>query len=233
MTDDLVFGIRTATCRSSHMLELYELMEKLSSIFEIGATPPVDILPVLKYLPQSLFNNWKTKSSAVGEAIDTLYDPLVSHVIQRRSRNGSSKSFLDNVLDQQDKLQLTRHELNLMCGNLTEGGSDTTSSMILVFIQAMLRYPDVQREAQKQIDFIIGEERSPEWIDYDRLPYVAMIVKETMRWRPVAPLAFPHALTKGESLFTRSTIPVVDMVKLLDLAVKALTSNNKAIILTA
>ena len=181
------------------MLELYELMEKLSSIFEIGATPPVDILPFLKYLPQSFFNNWKTSSSAVGEAIESLYDPLVSHVIQRRAKKGSNKSFLDNVLDQQDKLQLTRHELNLMCGNLTEGGSDTTSSMILVFIHAMLKYPDVQREAQKQIDCIIGEERSPEWLDYDRLPYVAMIVKETMRWRPVAPLAFPHALTKGES----------------------------------
>ena len=86
-------------------------------------------------------------SSAVGEAIDRPYDSLVSHAIQRRSRNGGSKSFLDNVLDQQDKLQLTRHEFNLMCGNVTEGGSDTTSSMIRVFIHAMLKYPDVQREA--------------------------------------------------------------------------------------
>ena len=83
-----------------HMLELYESMEKLSSIFDIGATPPVDILPILKYLPLPLFNNWRTKSSAVGEAIDRLYDPLVSHVAQLRSRNWSGKYFLDNVLDQ-------------------------------------------------------------------------------------------------------------------------------------
>ena len=200
-TNDLVFGIRTASARSKHMLELYEVMDQLSSIFEIGATPPIDVVPILKYLPQRLFNNWKTKSIAAGEAINRLYDPLVSHVIQRRSSEGSRKSFLDTVLDQLDRLQLTRHELNLMCGNLVEGGSDTTSSMILSFVHAMLKYPDIQWEAQKQIDCVVGEGRSPEWTDYSRLPYVAMIVKETMRWRPVAPLAFPHALNKGESMF--------------------------------
>lgn len=39
---------------------------------------------------------------------------------------------------------------------------------------------------------------SPTWEDFPRLPYINMVVKETMRWRPVTPLAFPHALSKDD-----------------------------------
>lgn len=164
---------------------------------EPGATPPVDIFPFLNYLPERLFNNWRTRCSNVGRAMDKLYGGMVTRVKARRLRSGSKDSFLDNVLDQQDKLQFSSNELNMLCGVLMEGGSDTSSSIILAFIHAMLKYPDVQKEAQREIDGVMGEERSPVWADFGKLPYVNMIVKETMRWRPVTPLAFPHATSEG------------------------------------
>ncbi|KAL2813454.1 hypothetical protein BJX63DRAFT_432035 [Aspergillus granulosus] len=34
--------------------------------------------------------------------------------------------------------------------------------------------------------------------DYDKLPYVAAVVKEAMRWRHVVPLAFPHAAAEDD-----------------------------------
>jgi len=89
-------------------------------------------------------------------------------------------------------------ELYFMGGTLTEGGSDTSASIILAFVQAMIAYPDVQKKAQAQIDAVVGEDRSPTWQDYARLPYVAQCVKEAMRWRPVTPLAFPHALAEDD-----------------------------------
>ena len=79
---------------------------------------------------------------------------------------------------------------------MMEGGSDTSASIILAFVHAMIKFPHTQKKAQREIDSIIGEDRSPLWNDYASLPYVAMIVKETMRWRPVTPLAFPHAVTE-------------------------------------
>ncbi len=167
---------------------------------ETGATPPVDILPILKWVPQRFLGDWITRSRSVGMAMDKLYGRIVSHVIQRRLKSGSHGSFLDGVLDQQEKLQLNRNELNFLCGVLMEGGSDTSSSMILAFIHAMIKYPDVQRKAQQEIDGLVGEDRSPLWSDYAKLPYVSQIVKETMRWRPVTPLAFPHASSAGKTI---------------------------------
>ena len=164
---------------------------------ETGATPPVDILPILKYVPESWFNNWRTRSRNVGKAMDALYGRTVSRVMQRRLKSGSSGSFIDGILDQQDKLNLSSNELNFLCGVLMEGGSDTSSSIILAFIHAMIKFPDVQRTAQQEIDSIVEEKRSPLWSDFTKLPYISMIVKETMRWRPVTPLAFPHAISDG------------------------------------
>lgn len=173
------------------------MMEEFSEVMEVGATPPVDIFPILKWVPQRFFNNWINRARSVGIAMDRLYGRMVSLVIQRRLKTGSRRSFLDDVLDQQEKLQLSRNELNFLCGVLMEGGSDTTSSMILAFVQAMVKYPHVQTRAQQEIDSVIGEDRSPVWSDYAELPYVSQIVKETMRWRPVSPLAFPHASIAG------------------------------------
>ncbi len=62
----------------------------------------------------------------------------------------------------------------------------------------MVNDPEIQRKAQKQIDDVCGEDRSPNWSDYANLPYVAQCVKESMRWRPVTPLAFPHALAEDD-----------------------------------
>lgn len=194
-----VLGIRTASPSAAHMKDLYAVLDGLSEIFEMGATPPVDIFSIFRYLPESLFGNWRSRSRRVEDIMVNLYHPLVDRVQRRREKSGPRETFIDGVLDQQDNLQLTRHEIDLMVGNLLEGGSDTSSIMTIAFIQAMACYPDVQREAQREIDALLGEDTIPDWKDYARLPYVAMVVKETMRWRPVMPTGFPHATSQGMS----------------------------------
>lgn len=83
---------------------------------------------------------------------------------------------------------------------MMEGASDTSSSIILAAVQAFVKWPEVQKKAWKEIDAVVGDGRSPVWDDYEKLPYIAATVKEAMRWRPVVPLAFPHALTEdGET----------------------------------
>lgn len=56
----------------------------------------------------------------------------------------------------------------------------------------MVLNPQVQEKARRQIDEVcVG--RLPDFSDIDDLPYVDAIVKESLRWNPVAPLsrAFP------------------------------------------
>jgi cytochrome P450 family 619 len=195
-------------------------MEVWSKVMETGATPPVDIYPFLHWLPQSFFLNWRDRATHVQKEMNHLYADFLRDIRARRSKSGSRGCFMDKVLDQADSekrmegLTYNDHELWFMGGTLTEGGSDTSASIITAFVQAMAAHPEVQRKAQAQIDGVVGEDRSPTWQDYARLPYVAHCVKETMRWRPVTPLAFPHALAEDDwvdgKLLPKGTVIIVN-----------------------
>ena len=58
----------------------------------------------------------------------------------------------------------------------------------MVFTLAMVLHPHVWKRAQAEIDLVIGTNRLPEFSDKPVLPYVEAVIRETLRWHPVAPL---------------------------------------------
>ena len=65
--------------------------------------------------------------------------------------------------------------------------SAQTLSTFLVFHLAMVLNPEVQAKAQAEIDRVVGKDRLPNFDDRPALPYVEAILRETLRWHPVAP----------------------------------------------
>ena len=72
-------------------------------------------------------------------------------------------------------------------GNLIEGGADTTSAFLQTVILALVNFPDVQRRAQEELDNVIGDERSPQLGDIERLPYIQAVIKEVSRRKMTLP----------------------------------------------
>lgn len=81
--------------------------------------------------------------------------------------------------------------------SLLEAGSDTTSSILIGFVQAMLLHPAVQRKAQEELDRVCGD-RLPTVEDAPNLPYIRGCVKESMRWMPTDILGVPHAVIQDD-----------------------------------
>ena len=146
-----VFGIRTKTIDSDYMNRLYALMEKWSLVMELGATPPVDSFPLLKFIPQRFLGNWQSRAKDVGQLMTSLYSQVLREVEERRENGIDRDSFMDRVLDGQSKNQLSRNELYFLGGVLMEGGSDTSSSLILAILLAMMAYPQVQERLARTI----------------------------------------------------------------------------------
>lgn len=63
-----------------------------------------------------------------------------------------------------------------------------TVSILTTFFLLMTLYPEVQRRAQSEIDQLVASDRLPTFDDYDSLPYIIAMIKEVVRWGPVAPL---------------------------------------------
>ncbi|THH08950.1 hypothetical protein EW145_g2357 [Phellinidium pouzarii] len=82
--------------------------------------------------------------------------------------------------------------------SLTIAGADTSVATLTAFILAMTIYPEVRKNAQAEIDAVVGASRLPSFSDRKNLPYLTAVMKETMRWHTTAPQALPHLLKEDD-----------------------------------
>jgi cytochrome P450 len=82
-------------------------------------------------------------------------------------------------------------------GSLLQAGSETTASILVGFIQALVIFPEVARKAQLELDSVCGD-RLPDLNDVPDLPYIRACAKESLRWMPGFLLGIPHAVTRDD-----------------------------------
>jgi len=72
-----------------------------------------------------------------------------------------------------------------------------TVSVLTSFFLLMIRYPDIQRRAQADVDNV-APDHLPTFDDYDSLLYIRAMIKEIIRWAPVALLGLSHAVLEDD-----------------------------------
>ncbi|KAK5116576.1 hypothetical protein LTR85_009201 [Meristemomyces frigidus] len=166
----------------------------------IGTLPGsylVDIFPVLERLPMAL-KPWAREGTArfkrdVNWSMDRLR--RIQHMEENEKGALVKESLISKILEDDKNLGFeTKDEGAYLCLMLTIGAADTSQISTWAFLEAMLRYPDVQSKAQTIVDEVVGD-RLPTWEGYQRIPYVRCLVKETWRWRPPVGLGHPHVTT--------------------------------------
>lgn len=73
------------------------------------------------------------------------------------------------------------------------GATDTSSTAIEWTLSELMKHPRTLNKVQKELENVVGMNRMVEESDIDSLEYLYLVVKETMRLHPVAPLLLPHA----------------------------------------
>lgn len=58
-----------------------------------------------------------------------------------------------------------------------------TVSSMMTFVSAMVKYPDVLSQVQKELDSVLGRYHLPTFDDQESLPYLMATVKECLRWK--------------------------------------------------
>lgn len=77
------------------------------------------------------------------------------------------------------------------------GSMDTSATTIEWALSELLKHPDVMKKVQGELADVVGMEKMVEESDLEKLEYLDMVVKETLRLHPVAPLLLPHQSTEG------------------------------------
>ncbi|THH09691.1 hypothetical protein EW145_g1830 [Phellinidium pouzarii] len=158
----------------------------------------VESLPWLLKLPKPL--QWFRREAEMQKTRDiTLLMHLVGDVKQRMTAGTIPDCLTVQALENQEKEGIDDLFLAYTVSSPFGAGIETTAGTLCTFVLAMLHFPDVIRKAQAELDSVIGANRMPEFDDHDSLPYIGAVVRETLRWRPVAILGgTPHAVTADD-----------------------------------
>jgi hypothetical protein len=107
--------------------------------------------------------------------------------------------FCNDLLRVKEKGEMSDRQAGYLSDSLLEAGSDTTSSILIGFVQTMVVFPDVQEKAKEEIDRIVGPNRLPTMEDEPHMQYIRGCVKESIRWMPTAPLGVPHGVMQDDT----------------------------------
>ncbi|KAJ0723652.1 putative flavonoid 3'-monooxygenase [Helianthus annuus] len=84
-----------------------------------------------------------------------------------------------------------------MFQNLFVAGTDTSSSTVEWAIAELIRHPQLLKQAQEEMDNIVGRERLVTESDLGQLTFLQAIVKETFRLHPSTPLSLPRIASES------------------------------------
>ncbi|CAE6394224.1 unnamed protein product [Rhizoctonia solani] len=166
----------------------------------------VNVFPWLEYIP-SWFPGaeWKRNAMAWNKARDDLitipFEWTKKQMATGIAQPSTLHSILTELASKGSDLDRVEEEdrVKWAIASLYAGAMDTTTASILVFLVAMIHNPDVQTNAQEELDAVLGDQRLPEMEDQDSLPYISRVIKEVLRWRPVVPLGVPHACAEDDT----------------------------------
>lgn len=180
---------------------LITMVNKFMYEFGIAAMPGawlVDIIPWLRYLPDwAPGANFKKIGRQYKKTLQDVARVPVEFTEKQIEAGVASPSFVQGLLENNPSSR-ERDTIKWAANALYDGGADTTVAALSWFFLAMTLFPEVQQKAREEIDRITGGTRLPSFEDRETLPYVEAVVKETLRWRPIAPLGLPHATDEDD-----------------------------------
>ncbi|CAN8272627.1 unnamed protein product [Cochlearia groenlandica] len=129
-------------------------------------------------------------------------DVLFQHVIDDHLSPGRSKDhedIIDSMFDvistqgENDSFKLTVDHIKGFLTNIFLAGIDTSAITMIWAMTELAKNPNLMRKIQVEIRDILGNNRETlTEEDVGKVPYLKMVIKETFRLHPAAPLILPR-----------------------------------------
>ncbi|KAK7016892.1 putative cytochrome P450 [Favolaschia claudopus] len=193
----VLYGKRSPRYETRQTAAFYKMFHVWDRLTAPGATPPLDAIPILRYIPER-FAKWKQICAQTRRDQRKLYFGFLDETRDRVQSGCENGSYMEEVLKRQDELGLDTELAGYLGGSLIEAGSDTTALYLKSLILALIAHPDAQQKAQEEIDRVVGDHRMPALEDLEEMPYIRAVILETHRFRPVPPLLVPHRALNDE-----------------------------------
>ncbi|EJF55960.1 cytochrome P450 [Dichomitus squalens LYAD-421 SS1] len=182
-------------------IDYLEIAERAMAAFAVTFLPGkylVELVPILRYLPSCIPGGHFKREAAEWSPIvrkmrEVPWNAAMTALREGRGLPSMASGLLERTsgLDPEAAAEQVEFSKDAVAAAYT-GGADTTLSTLQNIYVAMASFPEVQKRAQAELDAVVGPHRLPTFSDKEDLPYVTALIKESLRWRPVSPLALIH-----------------------------------------
>ncbi|XP_048350910.1 cytochrome P450 2F3-like [Sphaerodactylus townsendi] len=192
----LIFGSRFEYTDKKFLM----LMDLINSNWKLMSSTWGQLLftfpEIMKYIPgphRQIYKNYLKLAEFVGERLE----------INRQTLDpNNARDFVDCFLI---KIQKEKNNPNSYFNedtmskttvNLFFAGTETVSSTLKYGLRILLRHPEVEEQLHKEIDQVIGVNRSPCMEDRQKMPYMDAVIHEIQRFADIVPMGVPHTVTR-------------------------------------
>ncbi|WCJ38665.1 Cytochrome P450 71AU50 [Euphorbia peplus] len=137
----------------------------------------------------------KKKIEAVSKVFDSFLEKIIDEHVESKDEN-RTKDFVDIMLEymrsEESEYLFDRDNIKAILLDMLTGSMDTTALSIDWALTELMRHPKLMKKVQKELEEKIGMDRMVEESDLGSLEYLNMVIKETLRLHPIAPLLVPH-----------------------------------------
>ncbi|OAG38748.1 hypothetical protein AYO21_07101 [Fonsecaea monophora] len=194
----VTYGRRVPEYDNPTMREILKSLEKTSSIIQVTSAALADAYPILQWVPAFLFPA-KRKAIEHTKTEMSIYLRLWNQVKTAMAQGTQKPCFAADLVTLQKKEGFTDLRAAYVSSGSMEAGTGTSSNNLLGFIQALILFPEALKEAQRELDRVVGDGRLPDLSDRENLPYLRSCVKESLRWMPPVIVGIPHCLSCDET----------------------------------
>ncbi|URE37035.1 cytochrome P450 [Musa troglodytarum] len=180
-------------CETAGSGRLRWVMDELQSV--LGGVLRRGLLPVVAV------DSCVGRAPGKGGELDDIY----SQVIEEHLRGGCTSDHGDLVqvllrLREDPTQRNTFGSMDHIKGLLTDifiAGTDTSAATIIWTLTELLRNPSVMARAQKEVRDAVGKKGAVEETDLHDLPFLKLVINESLRLHPPAPLLVPRETTEA------------------------------------
>ncbi|KAM3262927.1 hypothetical protein ACQJBY_053212 [Aegilops geniculata] len=185
----LVFGKRFMNANGDINEEGHEFKSIVNNGIKIGAS--LSIAEYVWYL-RWLFPLNEELYKTHNERRDQLTKKIIEEHEKALKENGGRHHFVDALLTLREQYDLSDDTVFGLLWDIITTGMDTTVISVEWAMAELVRYPRVQKKLQEELDSVIGRDRVMSETDFQKLPYLLAVVKESLRLHPATPLMLPH-----------------------------------------
>ncbi|XP_069800129.1 cytochrome P450 2G1-like [Dendropsophus ebraccatus] len=169
-----------------------QLHELIPSIMDYVPGPHHRMNPLLEKMLEFVAERVKMNEATIDLTSPRDYIDCFIAKMQQDKENPTSEFNLRNLL--------------LTVLNLFFAGTETVSTTLRHGFLILLKYPEIQEKMHKEIDSVIGHNRSPNIEDRSKMPYMEAVIHEIQRFSDVIPMNVPHTVIR-DTAFRGFIIP--------------------------